>query len=189
MKSLQSIGSFEVTSGQLIVSDPCYDHSIIAGVLNVKNGQWNAEIESDNGRPMVLQIEHASSPRTEFFKKTPLEVDVDSGQAGFFESSAYRDDSVVKEEHYGDGDRICEETPFYSVCCSHTLEDPGAGTFEFGAVSSSGYGDGTYECLVAKNADGEIVAAQINFDTSPYDDEEEDEEDEEDWYYEGYYEE
>jgi len=183
MKTLQSIGSFEVTSGKLVVSDPCYDHSIIAGVLNVKNGQWNAEVSIDDGRPMVLKIEHVTSPRTGYFEKTPLEVDVDSGQAGFFESSAYRDDSVIREEHYGDGERIHDETdPFYAVCCSHTLEALGAGTFEFGAVSSSGYGDGTYECLVAKNDDGEIVSAQINFDTSPYDDEEE----EEDWDEEGW---
>ncbi len=40
------LGSFEVVSGQLIISDPCYKRGIwCAGTLeNVRNGEWNAKV-------------------------------------------------------------------------------------------------------------------------------------------------
>jgi len=73
-------------------------------------------------------------------------INVDSGQAGVF-----------------DGD-ICDgdDEDFYDRCCNTTLKNPGYGYMKGGFVSSSGYGDGGYECLVYKN-NGVAVGVEITF--------------------------
>jgi hypothetical protein len=93
-----------------------------------------------------------------------IHVGVDSGQAGFFDLDTYRAlcaDQAVKEK-------------FYDEVCDLTLADSSWGVHPSGAVSSSGYGDGGYECLV-RRVDGLVVEAIIIY-ISEY--EEEDEEDE-----------
>jgi hypothetical protein len=62
--------------------------------------------------------------------------------------------------------------PYIERLTANTIDDRGF-------VSSSGYGDGGYSCLVARNRDGYIVAIRIEYIT---DDEEEDEWDDEDDY-------
>jgi hypothetical protein len=47
------------------------------------------------------------------------------------------------------------------MCCDKTLSKM-AGVIPFGVVSSSGMGDGTYICEVAKEND-EVVAIQVTF--------------------------
>ena len=56
----------------------------------------------------------------------------------------------------------CEKSlDFYDVCCSLTMGDQQAGVHEFGAVASSGFGDGGYNCYVNKGK--EVVASYIRF--------------------------
>ena len=113
------LGSFEVKSGKLIVSDPCYDRGVLyAGEVGAANGEWFAAAR--------LRTYHYSS--TDYKKKftdtrvrellawtapvvwkgnqlygggpwDPLSfvVGVDSGQAGIFDDKAYRDDRYGKE--------------------------------------------------------------------------------------------
>lgn len=45
-----------------------------------------------------------------------------------------------------------------------------------GLVSSSGYGDGGYDCYTYRNADGNVVAIRVEFISDRYDDDEENEE-------------
>lgn len=52
---------------------------------------------------------------------------------------------------------------FYDVCCSLTLSNVGAGTLEYGAVSTSGFGDGSYTAFCRRNSSGEIVELKIIF--------------------------
>ncbi|EHQ59990.1 hypothetical protein PDENDC454_22369 [Paenibacillus dendritiformis C454] len=48
------LGQFEITSGKVVVSDPCYErneNSIIMGVLNnVRNGTWGAHVHKTEVR-------------------------------------------------------------------------------------------------------------------------------------------
>jgi hypothetical protein len=54
---------------------------------------------------------------------------------------------------------------FYDVCCDKTLSNLGAGTVEYGAVSSSGFGDGSYSAYAAYTDDGKVCEIYIDFIT------------------------
>jgi hypothetical protein len=75
-------------------------------------------------------------------------VGVDSGQAGIFDASNYRNDNVIVG--MPENAHICGKLDkFYGACCDVTLGDVGAGVIPFGFVSSSGWGDGGYESFIA----------------------------------------
>ena len=80
---------------------------------------------------------------------------VDSGQAGIFDDSKYPDTDEERGE-YGDNDR------FYGKCCNKTMNNEGCGVFDGCFVSSSGYGDGSYNCYIAEK-DNEIIGIAIQF--------------------------
>lgn len=199
---------FEIQSTQMRVTDPCYDKDTwCAGVLeNVLPGTWVAEKEvSDEGswgmRIARLRVYHENYTYTEPRELTPIDVGVDSGQAGFFDESQYPEGSTGD---YGDMNTM------YGQVCAGTAGDtytrleydyppermaeleerlakiPEASREAFremlttprereyndylsianvgyGVATSSGYGDGGYNCYVGRNKDGQIVAAEIVF--------------------------
>jgi hypothetical protein len=155
---IRKAGSFAVKSGKLRVSDPCYSRDTwCAGVLdNVENGEWSAEAlmfpDAMTGnwgtRVAELRVFNGEEPESEWIK-SDIHVGVDSGQGSFFDDSEYPEDPG---DYHGD--------TFYSKCCG--LSNP-VGTMECGVVSSSGYGDGGYDCHYKVNNAGNIVAAKITF--------------------------
>jgi len=176
----KSVGSFKVESGQIIISDPCYDkpnskktkHLPFNGILPAKNGKWQAEIVmSDEGswgdRVAYLVCYHPEhridENSCEMEEVIDFEVGVDSGQAGVFDAKYYNDDDSIKGlERLYDRTPINVAEPWYSMCCDRTLHKDQAGVIPFGAVSSSGEGDGCYKCLVKKDGD-EVVGVLIDF--------------------------
>lgn len=161
-----TLGDFTVSSGQLIVTDPCYEKGTwCQGILtNVKNGLWEAftGLKRQDGwgvRNQYLRVAHKNFLDIKCDIKSSIDVGVDSGQAGFFDLAKYPEG---ESREYGDKDS------FYGQVCALTLNEegvedhPGAGVLEFGAVSSSGFGDGSYSCHYAKD-NNEIVAAEIVF--------------------------
>ena len=152
------IGTFEVTSGKMFVSDPCYKRGTwCAGVLDsVRIGMWKAIIlcsdENDWGiRVKNLRVQHESVRCLRDLRKfrATFKVGVDSGQAGFFDDDCFHPD----------------DSDWYDICCRTT--DPRraamAGVIDGGAVSLSGYGDGSYNCYYYTDENGEIVAAVVWF--------------------------
>jgi hypothetical protein len=188
----QALGTFQVTDGKVMVSDPCYKRGTwCQGVLeNVRNGQWNAVVNmKDEGQwgircenliayatPGLLKTEEGS------WEKTDIDVGVDSGQAGIFSEAQYRDDQIAKEfegdkPNFMSEERIADSDPgerWYGMCCSASITDNrgSAGIVPFGVVSSSGYGDGSYDCYIQKDDKGEIMGIKIDF--MPEGEEEED---------------
>lgn len=182
---MKHIGDFKIESGRVYVSDPCYKTGTWCQALvdGVKNGNWEAHIDNrDEGRPGLLRVNHESYPDITHLECSiiPNEIGVDSGQAGVFDAAHYRQDSSIPEDFQpldpgGMFDDFTDEEGgrFYGACCDRTLGPTGegrrddnfhgGGTIPFGAVSSSGYGDGGYEAKAYKNDDGEIVAIEIEF--------------------------
>lgn len=167
----RDLGTFEVKSGRLVVSDPCYSRDTwCQGVLeNVKNGTWRAFVlkgETDFGwgnrcwELIAMHKDHCSVVPFDFMDmtiKADFEVGVDSGQAGIFDEAEFRGG----EDEYGEGG-------WYDLACSKTLDTENhAGVMPGGAVSSSGFGDGGYECYVTKHKK-EIVGVKIVFITPDY---------------------
>ena len=180
------IKQFEVTSGKLVCSDPCYSiPTWCQGIVdNVKNGVWGAEINlSDEGdwgtRVASLYIvnEDANAKmtgiETKIFEEEPLNFNagVDSGQFGFFDFAHYRNDESAKDlkkYEFGDNYDIQSGDTWYRACCKLTLGDEQWGVLPNGVVSSSGFGDGSYDVFGYKDAYGEYVAFAVVF---IYDDE------------------
>jgi hypothetical protein len=158
------LGTFEVKSGKLVVSDPCYErgtwcHGILEGV---KNGKWVAGVSHSDERgwgirnaELLVQHEEVKRLIDLRWREATFEVGVDSGQAGIFCDSVY---PQSKCGEYGD------DSSFYGQCCNATLNTlHSADTVEGGVVSSSGFGDGGYVCEYAKNKQNEIVAVKVTF--------------------------
>lgn len=125
-KNLKIIGyakpqSFEITSGKMIVTDPCYDKETWcqAKLDNVKIGKWHSTVEySDEGdwgdRVAQIWVWHDSlgidkpglnfPPCTEYIS---VDIGVDSGQAGFFDLEKYPSDPNMDKAFY---DAVCNLT-------------------------------------------------------------------------------
>ena len=102
---------------------------------------------------------------------------VDSGQFGYFDHDEYRNDNIVQGvERVTPDDVICDDEPWYSICCDRTLSKDKWGEIPFGIVSSSGYGDGSYPTYGIKDVDGKEWVGFVTLFI--WDDDEEDEDDE-----------
>lgn len=146
------IGEFHCESGDLRVSDPCYDTGVwCAGVVNhCRTGKWLASVRKqdcgDWGRrnaSLIVTHEQGGSGDEE---TAPFEVGVDSGQAGVFDNRSYGDAT-------------------YESWCRLTLSGVQAGSQRHGAVSSSGFGDGGYTATLRRDSKGECFYIRIDFIT------------------------
>jgi len=169
---MTKIGTFEITSGEVYVTDPCYEIGTWCQglVKDVLNGTWESYVEYgtsgwEKGRVKALTVKHITEGnKHNVSDKADFEVGVDSGTAGFFDAAKYPG----------------KEDDFYDRVCNLTFTDAHGGCIEFGTISSSGFGDGGYDCWVGKNSDGKVVNMEIIFiddneEDCGDDDEEEDE--------------
>ena len=158
---MNPIGTFKVTGGKLVVTDPCYDVGTWcqAVLKNVRNGEWRAEIDvHDFGktgfggkRVTRLRAFHASAEPAGPWNVEDFDIGVDSGQAGFFSLDKYPEQDA-------------QDTDFYDTCCNVTLSPTHAGIVnDFGVVSSSGFGDGGYVLRTRKDEKKKFVALEVIF--------------------------
>jgi len=150
------LGEFEVTSGALRVTDPCYDEVVWCSgtVDNVKNGTWEAfimtsDFSSWGNRVIKLLANHKDYEGISKFEHEDVgfEVGVDSGQAGIFDLEEWRKmRHDFKDEWYGD---ICGVT------------NP-AGVIPWGVATRSGFGDGGYFAEKYLK-DGKVVGIEVVF--------------------------
>lgn len=195
MNTRRFLGEFE-TSGQIHVSDPCYDgldDFLLTDTVEVKPGKWLAWIEvSDEGdwgkRVSHLYASHEGRPVSVYDawgEAIHDEIAVDSGQAGFFDLEHYRrneDAAGYVFRHDTDDpyhmnwltDIAANDGKWYAMCCDKTIDDQHAGVVPGGCVSSSGYGDGCYTLFEHRDSDGAVVALLLEFI-------EDEDEDDEDW--------
>jgi hypothetical protein len=166
--------------GEVIVSDPCYEVPTWCQevIKNVRPGMYDTEvIKSDEGdwgnrcAELVVLHENIKSPNWEHYSNN---IGVDSGQAGVFCMTSYRKDSVARElpwlttkgNPFGDLTTLPnfkeEGEDWYVKMCDRTLREEQWGTYDTGVVSSTGYGDGSYELQVCQ-MDGMIHGFRIIF--------------------------
>jgi len=191
MKEKADNKTFEVKSGVMVASDPCYSiPTWCQGVINnVKNGTWLAEVEtSDEGdwgnRIARLRVEHINAKRTYRTEQVGMDGGVDSGQFGFFDKDFYRNNEAAKDlkkHDFGENYDRQDGDQWYRACCELTLADESWGVLPQGAVSSSGFGDGSYPVFGEKDENGEWVVFEVIFIGEQEEEEEEDGDDEEDF--------
>lgn len=117
--------TFEMKSGKMRVTDPCYDKKTwCSGVIeNVLSGVWFAENiildnEQTNGwgnRNGELIVWHKDYDPSAIIELTSIDVGVDSGQAGFFDDEEYPTGDTGE---YGNTDT------FYGKICEGTAGEP-----------------------------------------------------------------
>lgn len=103
----------------------------------------------------------AETPLGDEWQLSGIDVGVDSGQAGFFDVAKYA--LSVSDKSASRANRGETFEAFYDSVCNMTLEDKSFGTLHFGCVSSSGYGDGGYDCYFRRNDVGQVIEALIAF--------------------------
>ena len=167
MKKIR-LGSIEL-SDRVVVSDPCYNRDTWCMDDNVpiKPGNYDVFLtlsdEKEWGTRVAsllvansdfIGVERKRFPKWEVYSSS---IGVDSGQCGIFDNSVYPQKNLTDEE-------IDSEDSFYSECCDITLKKLQGGILRSkkGVVTSSGYGDGSYELSVIKQK-GENVALMLDY--------------------------
>lgn len=143
---MKRIGSFQVKSGNICVSDPCYQNDGIFKT-GARNGTWVADIElSDEGswgtRVASLHARHKDFPHPVNLEKGPR-LDVDTGMMGIYDAEEFHSDDPV----------------WYDMVC----EVNDAMIIDGGVVSSSGFGDGEYPTHVSRDKAGRAVSVLVVF--------------------------
>lgn len=161
----------KITLGSsVVVSDPCYELGTWcqAVIKNVLPGTYYTDVETSDQRNWGLRISELIVLHEDHFNKTPFtqtnyNIGVDSGQCGVFDLETYRNDFYSKSlgikpyfDVKDDGDE------FYNRMCTLTLSEDSWGTYEKGVVSSSGFGDGSYNLFILEY-DNKIVGFRIVF--------------------------
>lgn len=153
------IGSFQVTSGELVIIDPCYSDIERLGTVipNAVKGLWLVQVEA-------LVVEGESGYRTASLKAM-LEgavydhvrfidnLGVDSGTLGIFDLDIH----PQFLDNYVDQGDWC--TSLFEL----TRGDMPVGVLPGGVVSSSGFGDGGYAATLFENVAGQVVGIEITF--------------------------
>lgn len=176
-------------SEKVRVSDPCYDNDVWCktSLSNVYPGEYNVEVDKSDldgwgnrvTRLTVIHKGYIMECADESSWEEHSNVGVDSGQAGIFCESSYRNDELaegittpemdfVLPYNDGEGDK------WYVKMCKFTLGGESWGVYDTGVVTSSGIGDGMYPLDVVYNDDKQIVGMRITY----IDDTEDDYEDE-----------
>lgn len=197
----EGLGRFEVKSGSLTISDPAYHPGTwCAGKIKARNGWWDAGLlRGDCGswgeRALVLV---AAAPHVDAFRLTELaamgvlvdsgiDVGVDSGSCGIYDTGSYMVanekaledlppharaalDSYIEHgnRHFGGH----QHDAWHDLNAAFSLSKADGGAFDGGCVSSSGYGDGSYRCLIRKDGDEAIGVVVVFIDPKADDGEE-----------------
>jgi hypothetical protein len=175
----KSIGTFTIETGKVRISDPCYEKgTICAGTVSgVLKGEWKATANLNReGRVASLVVTHAKAKPADKWIALNIDCGVDSGQMSIFDDKFYRKASESVGKITKQWEKMAKDkdkdggAPFYAAACSLTCgneEDPNhenhGGVMPHGAVSSSGYGDGSYTAYTREDAKGNIVAIKVKF--------------------------
>lgn len=169
---MEYIGRFSL-GNKVMVSDPCYGTDTwCQGVLeNVREGFWDAYIKITDKGPWGIRVgelvainldyndEYTGLKSGDINELQNFEVGVDSGTAGIFDYEyycKYHTDKDADEDWY-------ERWIIHQFFSGVNESDWEKCIFtEFnGVASKSGYGDGIYDCYVARNEEGKIVGIKI----------------------------
>lgn len=163
------IGSF-IADDSIVAVDPA-GNANNGIVFAAKPGSWNVYRLADEDHTHELLVVHESiktfSEEKASWIAEPNEVYVGADACGFFDLHSFQTKAHEIEE------------------MSDRLSSVGHCTTNVGCLTSSGYGNGSYNLLLCHNKDGDVVAAKIVFIDEAYDGEfetyEEDGDDLEDW--------
>ena len=159
----RTAGYFEIHSGRMIISDPCYNKTgWCTGELNlVKMGSWKAiarigEVRGWGKRCwelIAIHCEHAEMSPDKITENAEFDIGVDSGQCGVYDSNHFPEE----KGEYSD------KNSWYRKVCEITHQVQG-GVIKGGYVTPSGFGDGGYECFVKREQKtNQVIGVRVIF--------------------------
>ncbi len=171
------LGTFEVASGEVAICDPGYDRKLVQEgaiairVRNVAAGTWQARAvlhvidtpEHVRCGELLAFADAAPLPEAPAWKEVHRDIGVDSGQAGFFDWRHFHTRAAVPPDHAWKGKMLAPNDPWYSLCCDVTLHGDHAGVIPYGAVASSGWGDGGYPAYALRDDKGTVTGLRLVF--------------------------
>lgn len=171
--TLIDVGTFEIKSGKMNVTDPCYNTGTWCGAydLDALNGKWHGYVnkctvlkgrEQEHERICELIALHESELNHGNWVLDEYEIGVDSGQAGVFDSEIYpkKNDGEFQDPT---GLSYDDMKGFYAKSAFLTLREEQCGILDGrGIVSSAGWGDGGYN-LFTKRKNGKLSGVKIVF--------------------------
>ena len=179
------VGSFELTGPEMVVTDPLYAFDAKTSVIlsGCVTGKWDAYVclsdEDIFGMRVSTLIIKAKSTEDDScladvlahpyslpkgFEAIEKGIWVDLAMAGFFDKSHYLEVSRESMDKPRD-DHSLKTTShaFLEVCDKCVANKHQAGTFAYGAVSCTGYGDGNYRCCFHRNSEGKTNIAYMRY--------------------------
>jgi hypothetical protein len=174
--------TFEVISGNIVISDPSYKietTSWESGVVKARNGIWITDkLMVGNEIKEICAYNNDAAINdpgliSELFHAPPLPFinGVDSGQLVYFDGKYYRDDnSVNKPSTDESGDQ------WYRVVSNITNSKEQFGVLPNGVASITGYGDGAYVTQAIFDKDKLCIGLRTEFIKDKY------LEDDDDWW-------
>ena len=154
---MNTILNFKVSSGSLVVTDPCYIN-YTDGLEDCAVGNWCATIDTEHSSVFGERVSKLRAYHTDhegvLANEFVFNVVVDSGMAG------------IMDLKYYPHNHSASRNKFYTELCER-LETGKVVSVKTGVFSRSGYGDGDYPCFVGMFGD-KVVAIEIVFigDTS-----------------------
>jgi len=133
-------GAFDVVSGVLRVTDPCYDIDVhCAGIVRAAVGKWRWRVAITNESATVTAHLSTFDPNDseEAWEAEPFDVGVDSGTFGIFEASKYSKDDL---------DDVYNPEGIYEI--------------DHGIAATTGIGDGIFQCQTIKRS-GIAIAVRV----------------------------
>ena len=162
----------------VVVSDPCYTIPTWCQIIlkNVQPGSYKPFVHKSDEFGWGMRCHRLGVIHTDYIndklswkKLYTGEVGVDSGQAGIFCMTSYRNDEIADsittpdiDFSLGDYRKDDVGEKWYEKMCKFTLDYKRWGMYNTGVVSSSGIGDGGYECLLVTKK-GKVVGICINY--------------------------
>lgn len=168
---ITGLGNFEVTSGKVVIGDPCYGHRKTEEewlkenllFIEAQNGFWSATMKS-GVRSLSNRVFELLAYTGELDESLPWldlgMIDVDTGQAGIFDYAYFQNDSDL--EYDPDLNDFHTFSKFYQNCCAKSLNKPHGGVLKHGVISSTGFGDGAYDML-GQFKEGKLVAVKAEY--------------------------
>lgn len=162
----QYLGQFDCVSGEIVVSDPCYELDCVCAdsIRNAIIGRWDACITIRDFGYLGNRVTHICAnavgfPCDDDWRLRGRDIGVDTGQAGLFDRRYFNDATVTQTADWFSPARF--DNAWYSLCCDRTLNGYGA-VIPYGVVRRSAFGDGIYRCHVCESG-GRVSAIAIEF--------------------------
>ena len=207
--------TFDVYSGKIRISDPCYGKNVVISdgkvpnvqIFKAKKGRWVVSVVKDervysdiisslvacydeslsksagiedvsNDFHKALSMMMANQDKV--FTTSEHSATVESGVLGIFDDKSYRDNKTATRATRFSDKIVCEDEPWYSICCDRVLSEDQWGVVPNGCVAPSSK-EGEVSVSVQTNSYGEVVRVEVDFQAQVESEVESEDEDYEDY--------